>query len=43
VIFYLDVVSFLWLNFIGAINTILLAFLLQYTFPKEENKVIEEV
>ncbi|MFY8187926.1 MAG: sodium:solute symporter family transporter [Flavobacterium sp.] len=43
VIFYLDVVSFLWLNFIGAINTILLAFLLQYTLPKEENKVIEEV
>jgi Na+/proline symporter len=43
VIFYLDVVSFLWLNFIGAINTILLAFLLQYTLPKEKNKVIEEV
>lgn len=43
VIFYLDVVSFLWLNFIGAINTILLAFLLQYTLPKEEKKVIEEI
>jgi len=43
VIFYIEVVSFLWLNFIGAINTILLAFLLQYTLPKEKNKVIEEV
>ena len=34
-IFYLDVVSFLWLNFIGAMLTILLSMLLQTMFKKE--------
>ncbi|MFY7988881.1 MAG: sodium:solute symporter [Flavobacterium sp.] len=36
-IFYLDVVSYLWLNFIGALLTIGLSLLLQKTFNKSEN------
>lgn len=34
-IFYLDVVSFLWLNFIGALLTLLLSLTLQFLFPKK--------
>lgn len=34
-IFYLDVVSYLWLNFIGALLTIILAFFLQKFFNKK--------
>uniref|UniRef100_UPI00404B017A sodium:solute symporter family transporter n=3 Tax=Flavobacterium sp. TaxID=239 RepID=UPI00404B017A len=37
IIFKLDIVSFLWLNFIGAVNTIILAFLFQYTLPSNKN------
>lgn len=33
-IYYLDVVSFLWLNFIGAMLTLVLSILLEYTLPK---------
>ena len=36
-IFYLDVVSFLWLNFIGAVLTVLLSLALQFIFPKKVN------
>lgn len=39
-IFYLDVVSFLWLNFIGALNTIVLAFLFQYGLPMRKDEVV---
>lgn len=40
-IFYLDVVSFLWLNFIGALLTILLALLMQiFMINKSESKEI---
>ncbi len=34
-IYYLDVVSFLWLNFIGAMLTILLSLALQVVWPKK--------
>ena len=36
-IFYLDIVSYLWLNFIGALLTIGLSLLLQKIFNKSEN------
>jgi solute:Na+ symporter, SSS family len=39
-IYYLDVVSFLWLNFIGALLTIVLSILGQILF-KEKNKITE--
>ena len=35
-IFYLDVVSFLWLNFIGAVLTVLLSLMLQILFGNED-------
>lgn len=35
-IYYIDVVSFLWLNFIGALLTITLSLLFQYFFNKKE-------
>ncbi|MDP5002157.1 MAG: sodium:solute symporter [Flavobacterium sp.] len=35
-IFYLDIVGYLWLNFIGAILTIVLSLLLQKTFNKSD-------
>ena len=35
-IFYLDVVSYLWLNFIGALLTISISYLLQRTFNKTD-------
>lgn len=35
-IYYIDVVSFLWLNFIGALLTITLSLLFQYLFNKKE-------
>ncbi|WP_309640516.1 sodium:solute symporter family transporter [Flavobacterium sp.] len=34
-IYYLDIVSFLWLNFIGAMLTLMLSIILQYTLPKK--------
>ncbi len=33
-IYYLEVVSFLWLNFIGAMLTLVLSIILEYTLPK---------
>ncbi len=39
-IFYLDVVSFLWLNFIGAMLTILLSSILQYFMGNSEEEII---
>ena len=39
-IYYLDVVSFLWLNFIGAVLTILLSLILQATLFRNEKKVV---
>jgi hypothetical protein len=38
-IFWLDVVSFLWLNFIGAMLTILLSVLLQKIISNEPKKL----
>lgn len=35
-IFYLDIVGYLWLNFIGAVLTMTLGFILQKTFNKTE-------
>ena len=37
-IFYLDIVSYLWLNFIGALLTISISYLLQKTFNKKDLK-----
>lgn len=39
-IFYLDVVSFLWLNFIGAVLTVLLSIILQATIFNKPKKLI---
>ena len=42
-IFYLDIVSFLWLNFIGALMTIIVSILLQFfIFKNEAIEIIEE-
>ena len=38
-IYYLDVVSFLWLNFIGAMLTLVLSIILEYTLPKNRKVV----
>ena len=35
-IYYLDIVSFLWLNFIGAMLTIVLSLLGQFLFKEKE-------
>jgi Na+/proline symporter len=42
-IFYLDIVSFLWLNFIGAIMTIVIATLLQFFLFSDRNESIESI
>lgn len=42
-IFYLDIVSFLWLNFIGAIMTIVIATLLQFFLFSDKNESIESI
>lgn len=39
-IFYLDIVSYLWLNFIGALLTISISYLLQKTFNKKDIKKV---
>ena len=39
-IYYLDVVSFLWLNFIGAMLTLVLSILLEYTLPKNRKLLV---
>lgn len=38
-IYYLDVVSFLWLNFIGAVLTMILSVLFQMVLPKQEESI----
>lgn len=38
-IYYLDVVSFLWLNFIGAMLTLILSVVLQRVFPNTTNTI----
>lgn len=42
-IFYLDIVSFLWLNFIGALMTILVAMLLQFFLFRNRNEATESL
>jgi SSS family solute:Na+ symporter len=42
-IFYLDIVSFLWLNFIGAIMTIIISTLLQFFLFSNKNESIESI
>ncbi len=42
-IFYLDIVSFLWLNFIGALMTILVAMLLQFILFRNQKEAIESI
>jgi Na+/proline symporter len=42
-IFYLDIVSFLWLNFIGAIMTIIVAMLLQFFLFKNKKETLESI
>ena len=42
-IFYLDIVSFLWLNFIGALMTIIIAILLQFFLFNNKMETIESV
>ncbi len=39
-IYYLDVVSFLWLNFIGALLTVMISLILQLFIPKESSKTL---
>ena len=39
-IYYLDVVSFLWLNFIGALLTVVISLILQLFIPKESSKIL---
>jgi SSS family solute:Na+ symporter len=39
-IYYLDVVSFLWLNFIGAVLTMILSVLFQALLPKKEEPIV---
>jgi hypothetical protein len=40
-IYYLDVVSFLWLNFIGALLTVLLGWILQLILPQSEETILK--
>ena len=42
-IFYLDIVSFLWLNFIGALMTIIVAMLLQFFLFKNKKETLESI
>jgi Na+/proline symporter len=42
-IFYLDIVSFLWLNFIGAIMTIVVALILQFFLFRDKIEVFENI
>jgi Na+/proline symporter len=42
-IFYLDIVSFLWLNFIGAIMTIIIATLLQFFLFRNQKEALESI
>ena len=42
-IFYMDIVSFLWLNFIGALMTIIVAMLLQFFIFKNKKEVLESL
>ncbi len=41
-IYYLDVVSFLWLNFIGAMLTILLSVMLQMVWPGRKKPAVDK-
>lgn len=38
-IFYLDIISFLWLNLIGALGTVVLSFLVQYIINTSKKKI----
>jgi Na+/proline symporter len=40
-IYYLDVVSFLWLNFIGALLTVLLGWILQIILPQSGETILK--
>jgi len=42
-IFYLDIVSFLWLNFIGALMTIIIAMLLQFFLFNNKMEAVESI
>jgi len=42
-IFYLDIVSFLWLNFIGALLTIIIAMLLQFFLFNNKMEAVESI
>jgi Na+/proline symporter len=42
-IFYLDIVSFLWLNFIGALLTIIIAMLLQFFLLNNKMEAVESI
>jgi len=42
-IFYLDIVSFLWLNFIGAVMTIIIAMLLQFFLLNTKKEAVESI
>jgi SSS family solute:Na+ symporter len=42
-IFYLDIVSFLWLNFIGALLTIIIAMLLQFFLLNTKKEAVESI
>ena len=42
-IFYLDIVSFLWLNFIGALLTIIIAMLLQFFLFRNQKEALESI
>jgi hypothetical protein len=42
-VYYLDIISFLWLNVIGAVAVPLFATLIQLFMGKEEEKIKQEV
>jgi len=42
-IFYLDIVSFLWLNFIGAVMTIIIAIVLQFFLFNHKMEAVESI
>jgi SSS family solute:Na+ symporter len=42
-IFYLDIVSFLWLNFIGALLTIIIAMMLQFFLFNNKMEAVESI
>jgi len=43
IIYKLDVISFLWLNLIGAVMVIIISFLLQFWFKRQPRSIINNL